>query len=340
MTKTILDTLGPGVPVLEFDREDETFRKRFLGLEFSKAKKTLVISPKKGGFLKKCPGTKGEICCNYHVADFIENCDMDCSYCFLQQMLTNPYLKIHPNVEDLMDEIDSVLRESPNRIFRFGTGELSDSLSLDWLTGFTARFLPFVAERPNLVFELKTKTNRIEGLRNFPGTDRVVIAWSVNPESIVERNEPGTASLAERIRAAEECAERGYRVAFHFDPIFHSDAWEEEYHPVVDLLFRSVRPDRVAWISLGCLRLHKGNHGLVRERHADNLDFRHELVNCSDGKFRYLRPLRVSIYQSMLEKIRTYGERPPVYLCMESQDVWRSTYGSMSLIQANPELFR
>jgi len=339
MTEAILNNLGADVPVERFDSEVEGIRRRFQDRDFSSAKRTLVIAPKKGPFIKKCPGTKGEVCCNYHVADFIENCDMDCSYCFLQQMLTNPYLKIHPNVEDLMEEIDGLLNAAPDRILRFGTGEMSDSLSLDWLTGFTDRFLPFVAARENLVFEMKTKTDCIDGLKRFRGLGNVVIAWSLNPQSVVDRNEPGTASLQNRISAAAECAGLGYRVAFHFDPIIYSDTWETDYHHVVDLLFDHIPTKRIGWISLGSLRFHKGNHNLIREQHADNRDFRGEMIGCSDGKFRYLRPLRVSTYKSMLEKISSFKTPPPVYLCMEAQDMWRSVFGNMSLIKENPEIF-
>ena len=52
---------------------------------FGAAKKKLYLAKHKGEFLKKCPGSEGQVCCNYFVINFASNCPMDCSYCYLQE---------------------------------------------------------------------------------------------------------------------------------------------------------------------------------------------------------------------------------------------------------------
>src|SRR5262245_36480507 len=52
---------------------------------FGAAKNRLFLTRHKGEFLKKCPGSEGQVCCNYFVINFASNCPMDCSYCYLQE---------------------------------------------------------------------------------------------------------------------------------------------------------------------------------------------------------------------------------------------------------------
>src|SRR5215510_3585806 len=103
---------------------------------FGAAKKKLYLAKHKGDFFKKCPGSEGQVCCNYFVINFASNCPMDCSYCYLQEYLAdNSELKVFSNVGDLIDEADRVLSRHRGMFFRVGTGEITDSLALEPYTG-------------------------------------------------------------------------------------------------------------------------------------------------------------------------------------------------------------
>ena len=106
---------------------------------FGEGKLRLFFTRQRARFLEHCPaGTPGLVCCNYLVVSLISNCPMDCSYCFLQEYLANnPTLKVFTNVEDLLAEVAEVVDRHPARQFRIGTGELSDSLALDPIIGFS-----------------------------------------------------------------------------------------------------------------------------------------------------------------------------------------------------------
>ena len=64
---------------------------RFCALadRFRRGEKETVLTRHKGEFLKKCPGSDGQVCCNYFVINFASNCPMDCSYCYLQEYLAD-----------------------------------------------------------------------------------------------------------------------------------------------------------------------------------------------------------------------------------------------------------
>ena len=120
---------------------------------FAIGKQSLFFTRNRSRFLEHCPaGTPGLVCCNYLVVSLISNCPMDCTYCFLQEYLANnPLLKVYTNVDDLLREVADAVDRQPWKQFRIGTGELSDSLALDPLLGFSADIIPFFARRKNVV---------------------------------------------------------------------------------------------------------------------------------------------------------------------------------------------
>lgn len=297
--------------------------------DFDRGKRVLAVQRHRGTFLQSCPaGTTGMVCCNYLVMNFASNCPFDCSYCFLQEYLTNnPLLKVFSNPEDGLAEIDGVLRQHDGRTLRIGTGELADSLALDPLTDLSRDLVPFFAARDNALLELKTKSTCIDNLLDLDPRDRVVVSWSVNAPAIVAAEETGAASLAERIAAAKRVQERGYLVGLHFDPLIAHEGWEEGYRSAIEAIFAAVEPRRVAWVSLGSLRMTSRLKTAIRRRHELGHVLTGELVPGPDGKERIWRGLRVQMYRRMLGWLREVDAAMPLYICMEPAAVWEKVFG-------------
>jgi spore photoproduct lyase len=283
---------------------------------------TLFLTRHNGKFLKPCQGRGAEMCCNYYVAGYAWNCHFDCSYCVLQGYLTDPALIVATNINDYLDEIGETLDAQPNRIFRIGTGELADSLALDAITHYTKRLVPFFATLANGVLELKTKSVEIANLERLNHNGRTVVSWSLNSKKIRASEEKHTASIDERLVAAELCAKWGYRLGFHFDPLVYYPGWEDDYREVVRELFGRINPKNIAWISLGALRFTPRLGEIIRLRRPESRLPYGEFVPGHHGKLRYFRPLREEIYRKMLDWIREAAPSVFVYLCMESRLVW------------------
>lgn len=316
----------PDAPVRVFDPPPPIATK-----EFSAAKRELVIQRHRGSFLHHCPaGTTGLVCCNYLVVNLGANCPFDCSYCFLQEYLAHsPGLRLFANVEDALEEIDQILHRHPKRRFRIGTGELIDSLALDHLTEHTQTLVPFFAARENAVLEFKTKSAAIDGLLALQASDNVVVAWSVNAARIIRDEEPGTASLRERIAAARRLQDAGYRVAFHFDPLVALEDWQNAYKEVVEALAASLDPRRIAWISLGHLRISPGLRAAMQRRERGARLLATEMVPGPDGKERAWRGVRLQMYRTMLKWLEDWNKEIPRYICMEPAGVWERTFGEV-----------
>jgi len=299
-----------------------------LGDSFGTAKRKIYLAKHKGEFFKKCPGSEGQVCCNYFVINFASNCPMDCSYCYLQEYLAdNSTLKVFSNVSDLIDEADRTLTKHRGVFFRVGTGEITDSLALEPYIGVAAELIPYFAEQPNVLLELKTKSDCVDGLLKLDPKGRVVVAWSMNPQSVIDHDEHGTASLSERLNAARRCQNAGYRLGFHFDPMIEYSGWEPDYQDMIEQTFATVDWRRVAWLSLGVLRDTPRLKRIMRGRFPQTQLLTGEQVPCPDGKLRYFQPLRVDMYSKMVKWIRLAAPTVKVYLCMESREVWEQVFG-------------
>ena len=296
---------------------------------FGEGKKRLALSRFKGSFLKKCPGiSPGMVCCNYYVVNLAKNCIYDCSYCFLQDFLgNNPMQVAYVNVEDLLVELEEVFTQYPDRNFRVGTGELTDSLALDAIVPYTAYLLPFFKQKSNAVLELKTKSDQIANLLDHSDPTNIIVSWSLNPQTVIDQEEKGTPSLAQRLESAKACLDKGYRIGFHFDPIILIPGWEDAYQQLVNILCDSLPIAKVEWVSLGSFRYRPSLKSIIKNRHPQTHLFTSEHLPSKDGKFRYLRPLRNHAYKTIRGYLKSRLEELNIYICMETQEIWEGVTG-------------
>lgn len=294
----------------------------------SEGKHHLLLCKNRGNFFKPCPGTREYQCCGYQVLGVGMNCPMDCVYCILQAYLNNPWLSFFVNIDQLFEELDQAFAQEPSRFFRIGTGEFTDSLALDSLTGLSRHLVTYMADKKNAVLELKTKSVVIENLQDLDHNGRTVVAWSLNSPAIMEKEEIRTASLEERLEAAAQCAQWGYKLAFHFDPIILHDGWQEGYCYTIDRLFATVPADKIVWISLGALRYLPALKKTACSRFPASRFFYQEFITGLDNKARYFRDVRVELYRVLVAALQERAANSTcIYFCMESDVIWQEIFG-------------
>ncbi|MFU8818673.1 MAG: SPL family radical SAM protein [Desulfurivibrio sp.] len=294
----------------------------------TEGKRLLHLGRNRGRFLKPCPATRLYRCCDYQVLNIGANCPMDCAYCILQAYLNNPWLSFYVNIDDLFKELDQALDNQPGSFHRIGTGEFTDSMALDRLTGLSAGLIEYMAGRDNAVLELKSKAVVLDNLAGLDHRGRTIMAWSLNSAEVMGKLELHTAGLETRLAAAAQCAAWGYPLAFHFDPIIHHPGWEEAYATTIRRLFEVVPAAGIAWISLGAFRFLPALRGVIANRFPGVRFIHEEFVPGLDGKFRYFRPLRTRMYQVLVNELtRRAAAHTCIYLCMENDTVWGEVFG-------------
>ncbi len=289
---------------------------------YNRRTENLFLVREQHDFLKKCPCTQGALCCGYRVLNIGFGCAYECAYCFLQEYQNIPGIIIPVRLSDFFDRFRHLKNRGMFVSPRIGTGEFTDSLLFDGLTGFSGEIIDFFSRFPGVDFEFKTKSSCVGSILKRPPENNIVISWSVNPQRVIDGNEFYSAGLKQRIGAAADCAKGGWRVGFHFDPILYYRRWFEEYRLVVDAIFDSVPAKSIAWISLGTLRFSPALKKIIENRFPRNTLLDEELVLGFDRKMRYPESVRVAIYRGMLEAIRRRSRKVFVYLCMEDKRIW------------------
>jgi spore photoproduct lyase len=292
-----------------------------------KSKEVIILKRFKGRFIQKCPGSPRVICCNYMILNTCFNCLYNCAYCYLGSYLNSFGITQFINTEELYESLRELVNNGGGRVYRIGTGEFTDSLMYDPLTGIGRDLIGITSPFKNVMLELKTKSGNVDHLLDVRERGSAVLSWSLNTGRNIGLYENDSASLDERLAAAGKASSAGYFTAFHFDPIIIYDGWMDDYKNTIDRLFREVDPEKIVWISLGGFRFMPDFRDVLRESGRYNGLASGEMFPGIDGKLRYLKRNRVNMYRTMKSYIEKHRGRPFIYLCMESADVWRSVFG-------------
>ncbi|MDD9304909.1 MAG: DNA photolyase [Desulfobacter sp.] len=289
------------------------------------AKKNLYITKNKGAVIRKCPGTSHYTCCDYTILHTGTFCTMDCSYCILQAYFHPPLLQYFAGLSTLSSELDPIFKQ--NKILRIGTGEYTDSLIWEPISPMPGFLVKKFAGQNRSILELKTKTINVDSLLDLDHNSKTILSWSLNTPKIIQEQERGTSGLSARLATAKKAAQKGYKLAFHFDPIILYPGCEEEYERVISSIFTHVTQEDIVWISIGTFRFMPQLKSIIESRFPDSTIPYGEFILGLDNKMRYFKPLRIKLYQRLAKLFKEIAPKVMVYFCMEDQEVWEKTFG-------------
>ena len=292
--------------------------------QIKESKKILLLKEFKGSFFKRCPGARPKLmCCNYFVLNLGQNCEMDCSYCYLQSFINFPAVVIYTNIEKAFQELKELKKNHYNDYIRIGTGEQTDSLSLDDISLYSIKLIDFFNSCPHWLLEFKTKSDNIKNFENIKHSGNTVVSWSVNPEYIVQKEEHQTSSLKKRLQAARRVKDKGFRVSFHIDPVIYHKEWKNHYGQLIQQITNLFSPEEVTHISLGALRFQPEQKAIMRKRFGmKSLVCQGEFFRSGDGKLRYDQEIRQEMFEYILNLLKKNSSHWSCFLCMETPENW------------------
>ncbi len=288
-------------------------------------KRTLMIG-QTSSFVGRFDGRLGSNvrCCAYHKLVPVSNgCPYYCTYCYLAFVYRKfaPFIKININYDAMFKQIRKTLAAAGGKA-SFNMGEMLDSLALDHITNLTTMLIPFFSRFSRGFLMLLTKSSNIDNLLAVEPNGQTVLSWSLNSQQMIEQYEFGAAGLSERIEAARQCQEHGYRIRIRIDPGILYPDWQTGYADLIQRALSVIRPENV---TLGMLRLLPGHFRLAAGAYGNRARklWDHNFVRgASDDKLRYPPKQRVEFYTFLIDTIRSFDKKVSVSLCRETPEIW------------------
>ncbi len=182
----------------------------------------------------------------------VMNCPYNCRYCYLQGLYPSANVVLFVNTEDYFREARKLL---PAYIcISYDT----DLMALEALTGILKAWADFCGEPDNkgrVLIEVRTKSAAIGSLADVEPNENIILAWSLSPDSVIQRLERGTPGLTARLRAINEALARGFVVRLCVDPVMYSAKWRDEYTSLAETIKSTVDITRVKDFSVGVFRM-------------------------------------------------------------------------------------
>lgn len=236
-------------------RYGEVFNPKAQNFRLQKQKPALILAEKYKHFVINAPSGYGIGATRNYYFSHMLNCLYDCRYCFLQGMYQSANYVLFVNYEDFQDEIRQLCADSPDEALHFFSGYDCDSLALEPVTGFAEQFLSFFEKIPNAWLELRTKSPQVRSLLNREPLSRCIVAFSLNPEEIVEKVEAKAPSIQRRLDALDKLQEQGWKIGLRFDPMIYQTGYQEQYQRLFEQVFSKINMNQLHSVSLGAFRL-------------------------------------------------------------------------------------
>ena len=263
----------------------------------------IIRRERKSPFVRLFDKTPADVVCPHFYELILSNgCPYHCEYCYLKLTFrgrTNPTLFTN-SWDQVKKEIDLIQSGV------FSTGELADSLAI--IPPLLEKSLDYFSNQSgkNRYLLLLTKSTKISILRNRSPDDRIIVSFSVNSLPAAKDFEKGTPSPIQRVQAAAELKNMGWRVRIRIDPIILESGFDD-----YEFISRRVAELEPELVTIGSLRQFPGLFRFAPKAPKK------WLKRSTDGRMRYSLETRVEIY----EKIESWlGFRPS--LCKETKEVW------------------
>lgn len=301
----------PNSNIVELETYKEIFSKGNQNFIMQKKSPKLILAVKKENYLyegaKVCESFGND---NFYYTSSIMNCIYDCEYCYLQGVYTSANIVIFVNIEDCFKEIEKVLQEKTMYIcISYDT----DLLALEGITGLVEQWYNFVRRNEKLKIELRTKSSNIRVLKNLKPIDNFIIAWTLSPVEFAAQHEKGTASLEQRLKAANEMLEKGWKVRICFDPVIYMKNFEKKYGELIKRTFEELPPKEILDVSIGTFRISKEYLKRIRRYRATSEILSYPFF-CKDGVYSYYPQHIDKMICFMKKEVKKYIEDEKIFI--------------------------
>jgi len=273
--------------------------------------------------LGECPvASEKTRCCNLKTLDAVSGCGFDCSYCSIQSFYSENRVLFHSDLKGKLKNLSL----DPGRIWHIGTGQSSDSLMWGNKDGLLEDLCSFARENPQVILELKTKSDNIGELLKLDVPPNMLLTWSLNTPAVIAAEERLTAPLEKRLEAARKAADRKIPVGFHLHPMVWYKGWVEDYTALTSRMTSLFKPEEVVTVSIGTLTFIKPVLKKLRERPIRSKILQMPMVEAA-GKLSYPDEIKQEMFSAAVGGLAPWRDDVYMYMCMEDPALWEPVFG-------------
>lgn len=250
--------------------------------------------------------------CHFYYTSVVMNCVYNCEYCYLKGLYPSGNMVIFLNIEDVFAEVEKLLQKFPVYLC---VSYDTDLVALEGVTGFVRKWIDFTRTHANLTIEIRTKSGNtafLNVLRKGDVCDRCIFAYTLSPQTIIERYEHGTSSLTSRIGAMKTVHQHGFPVRAVFDPIIRVPSWKTLYGNLVETFFKEFDAKDLYDASVGTFR--------ISDAYLKNM--RHAMKNSSLVQYLFTIRNGVAEYEDAADMERFIIDRISKYMPEEKIFIW------------------
>ncbi len=252
LTKSILARYGKSA-VISIDHYKDVFNRPRQSYGLQKTSPSLILARNTGASVFKGAPVCQDFGYDYfYYTSCTRNCIFDCEYCFLRGMYGSGDVVIFVNLEDTFAELETLLSEHPVYLC---VSYDTDLIALDILTGYISRWAEFTNMHKDLTIEIRTKSFRKDFYDKISPCDRMIFAYTISPQEIIDTYEKRTASLSDRLSAASYAMEKDFPVRLCFDPLIYVRNWKDIYTSMFHEVVKHIDVHQLKDISVGSYRI-------------------------------------------------------------------------------------
>ncbi len=245
------------------------------------------------------------------------NCIYDCSYCYLKWAFKNENMVVFINYEDIKRDIEEKIKNiilwekswKQNEIW-FYSSDYSDILWMDWFSWFCNEFIPFFETlnlslvegewlhiESEIFMEIRTKSSNIKPLLDLWFIPKnTEIAFSLNPQKLIDKYEKWTSSLDARINSINKLLDLWFKVWIRFLPLLPVNDYEKIYSEFIDYIKNKVNFCDINSTFASWLLYTKKDYNKILSKYMD-LDILHMLDLDNDWFYRESKKVRETFYK-------------------------------------------
>ena len=251
----------PKAKVIPIRHYKDVFNRKKQGRLAQSRSRKLILAKKEGQRLYD-----GAVVCqdfsesHFCYTSLLMNCPFHCAYCYLQGMYPSSNLVMFLNLEDYFSDCKKWIAEKGSLYLCISYD--TDLLAMEGVYPYVEEFARFLNQENALRIEVRTKAGG-EGLwrkmqrlpLSLEGRKRMIFAFTLSPEEIIEEAEEGSARLSSRIFAIQKALEEGYLVRLCFDPMIYHPRWKELYGDLLQEVFEKIPMEQIHDCSVGSFRI-------------------------------------------------------------------------------------